>query len=621
MSSDTRLKNTQNNRRRFLTYFSGIGLGSSLLPGVLWAQIQATAQAAPQQGQPEAPAPRVTAEMLRNALALAGLTFSEEDQKAMLQGVNRNLTSFEEVRKLEIPNDVAPPFYFSSIVPGMKVNRTREPFHFSSPVVKRPANVEDVAFWPVVQLAQLIKTRQVTSLELTQMYLARLHKYNGKLNCVVTFLDDVALAQAKQADAEIAAGKYKGPLHGIPWGAKDIMAVNGYKTTWGSGAYKDQIINEESSVVEMLREAGAVLLAKLASGELASGDQWFGGQTKNPWNTEQGSSGSSAGPGSATAGGCVAFAIGTETSGSILSPSGRCGVTGLRPTFGRVSRHGVMALSWTQDRLGPMCRYAEDCALVMSVIAKPDGKDLSVSEIPFNWNAHLDVRKLRVGYLKDGFDEVREAPAKAMNEKAIAQVQALGFKLVEVKMPDWNIDGSSYGVESAVFFDELIRSGRDKQMTNPGRASGFRSARLIPAVEYLQSQRARAMMMMKLAEATADVDVYLVPANGGGGGGGRGRGGASADGAGADGAGAGRGGGGGGGADPNQRRGVTQRHFAMANTACYPAINVVHGFTETGTPGSLTFYARPFGEAELLAFAKAYQDATGFHLKHPTLSA
>ncbi len=558
------LNNSGENRRRFLTYFSGIGMGSSLLPGVLWAEMQDGAAA-----------PHVTDEMLKSALAIAGLTFNDEDRKAVLQGVNRSLTGFEEVRKLEIPNDVSPPFYFSSIVPGMKVNRTREPLHFSAPAVKRPANIEDVAFWPVVQLAQLIKTKQVTSLELTQMYLGRLHKYNGKLNCVVTFLDDLAISQAKAADAEIAAGKYKGPLHGIPWGAKDIIAVKVFKTTWGSGAYKEQMFPEDASVVEMLRDAGAVLLAKLTSGELAQGDNWFGGQTKNPWNTEQGSSGSSAGPGSATAGGCVAFAIGTETSGSILSPSGRCGVTGLRPTFGRISRQGVMALSWTQDRLGPMCRYAEDCALVMSVIAKPDGKDLSVSEIPFNWNARLDIKKLRVGYLKDGFDEVRDAAGKAMNDKAIAQVEALGVRLVPVKMPDWNVDGSAYAVESAVFFDEMIRTDRDKKMTNPGRATTFRTARFIPAVEYLQSQRARTMMMMKLAEATADVDVYLVPANGGGGGGGRGRGAAAAD---SEKGGAGRGRGG----DPNARRGVTQRHFAMANTACYPAINVVHGFTRRG---------------------------------------
>src|SRR5215813_3698963 len=499
------MNNTHETRRRFVAYFSGLGLGGTLLPGVLWAQAQ---QAGTQQ---------ITADMLKESLALAGLSFSEEDQRAMLQGLNQNLNRYEEVRKLGIPNNVAPPFYFSALVPGMKVNRAREPFRMSTASVKRPANLEEVAFWPVTQLAHLIKSKQVTSTELTRMYLARLHQHNVKLNCVVTFLDEVALAQAKQADAEIAAGRYKGPLHGIPWGAKDIMAVKGYKTTWGSDAYRDQMIDEESSVVEMLRDAGAVLLAKLTTGELAQGDRWFGGQTKNPWNPADGSSGSSAGPAAATAGGLVGFAIGTETSGSILSPSGRCGVTGLRPTFGRVSRYGVMALSWTQDRLGPMCRYAEDCALVMSAIAKPDGRDLSVSEIPFNYNAHLDIRKLRVGYLKEAFDETRDPALKRNEEKALDQIRTLGVKLVPVTVPEWTLDVSSIGVESAVFFDELIRTGRDKKMTNPGRASGFRSGRLVPAVEYLQSQRARMMMMVKLAEATADVDVYLVPTNPGGG--------------------------------------------------------------------------------------------------------
>ena len=597
---------TEETRRRFLGCFAGTGAAGTLLPGVLWAQMQNDG------------AQKITPEMLKDALAVAGLSFSDDDQKAMLQAVNRNLTSYDALRDLHIPNDIAPPFYFSAIVPGMKVNRTREPLHYSTPNVKRPANLEDVAFWPITQLAQLIKTRQVTSTELTQMYLARLHKYNEKLNCVVTFLDEVALAQAKQADGEIAAGKYKGPLHGIPWGAKDIIAVKGYKTTWGSGAYKDQMIDDEASVVEMLRDAGAVLLAKLTSGELAQGDQWFGGQTKNPWNIEQGSSGSSAGPASATAGGLVAFGIGSETSGSILSPSARCGVTGLRPTFGRVSRHGVMALSWTQDRLGPLCRYAEDCALVMSVIARPDDRDMSVSDIPFNWNARMDIRKLRAGYLEGGFEETRDPVAKHNDEKTVEQLQSLGLKLVPIKVPEWTIDVSSIGVESAVFFDELVRSGRDKQLTMPGRANGFRSSRVVPAVEYLQSQRARTMMMMKLAEATAGVDVYVVPTNSGGGGGGRGRGAAPGTAPGADGAApAGRGRGAGGG---NQAgRSVVQRHFNMANLACYPAINTPNGFTEAGTPTNITFYARPFGEAELLAVAKSYQDASGFHLKHPNL--
>jgi Asp-tRNA(Asn)/Glu-tRNA(Gln) amidotransferase A subunit family amidase len=589
------------NRRWFLAYFSGAGLSATLLPGVLWAQMQ-------EQG-----AQTVTPEMLAGALAVAGLTFSQEDQKAMLQAVNRSLTNYEELRNLHIPNDVAPPFYFSPLVAGMKVSRAREPLRFSTLAVKRPANLEDAAFWPITHLAHLLKTRQATSLELTEMYLARLHKYNSKLNCVVTFLDDVARGQAKQADAEIAAGRYKGPLHGIPWGAKDIIAVKGYKTTWGSAAYKDQMIDEDASVVEMLRDAGAVLLAKLATGELAQGDRWFGGMTRNPWNTEEGSSGSSAGPASATVGGLVGFGIGSETSGSILSPSARCGATGLRPTFGRVSRYGVMALSWTQDRLGPLCRYAEDCAVVMSAIAKPDDRDLSVSDIPFNYNARLDLKKLRIGYLEGAFDETRDPVLKKNEEKAMAQVESLGGKLIPVKVPEWTIDVSSIGVESAVFFDELIRSNGDKRMTNPGRAAGFRSSRVVPAVEYLQSQRARSMMMAKLAEATADVDVYLVPVNMGGGAG-RGRGGATPT----DGGGRGTDGGRGRGGNP-QRRSILGRHFNMANLACYPALNVVNGFTDAGTPTSITFYARPFGEAQLLALGRAYQDATGFHLKHPAV--
>jgi Asp-tRNA(Asn)/Glu-tRNA(Gln) amidotransferase A subunit family amidase len=589
------MKNIDGARRRFLAHFSALGLGGTLLPGVLWAQVQ-------EQGSST-----ITAEMLKGALALSGLTFSEEEQKAMLQSANQDLTRYETVRNLHIPNDVSPPYHFSAIVPEMKINRSKSPLTFTKPVVKRPANLEDVAFWPVTELSQLIQSRQVTSVELTQMYLTRLHKYNEKLNCVVTFLDDLGMKQAKQADADLAAGKNKGPLHGIPWGAKDILAVKGYKTTWGSGAFKDQMIDEEASVVEMLRDAGAVLLAKLASGELAAGDRWFGGQTKNPWNITEGSSGSSAGPASATAAGLVGFAIGSETSGSILSPAARCGVTGLRPTFGRISRYGVMALSWTQDRLGPMCRYAEDCALVMSVIARPDGRDMSVSEIPFNYNAQLDVRKLRVGYLEEGFTEVKDPALKALDDKTLDAIRGLGVRLIRLKVPEWTIDTANFGVESAAFFDELVRSGRDKQMTNPGRASGFKNAHLIPAVEYLQSQRVRMMMMMKLAEATAGVDVYLTPTVGG----------APAAASGGD-------------ANPTapaanpanptpRRQGSAQRHSALANSACYPAVAVPNGFSERGTPTSMTFFARPFGERELLALVKAYQDSAGIHRKYPKL--
>ena len=343
---------TNATRRRFMARFGAMGLTATLLPGALWARMQ------------ESAAGQVTADMLSDALALAGLEFTEEERDRMLEDVNEALSDYEELHKLKIPNDVSPPFHFNPLVPGMQVDRAQRPFRMSDiPALERPANLEDAAFWTVRHLAELVRTKQVTSVELTEMYRARLKKYNPQLNCVVTFTDDLAMAQARQADREIAAGRYRGPLHGIPWGAKDIIAARGYQTTWGSDAYKDQVIDMDASVIKMVRDAGAVLVAKLTTGELAGGDRWFGGQTMNPWDPTTGSGGSSAGPGSATAAGLVGFSIGTETSGSILGPSSRCGVTGLRPTLGRISRYGVMALSWTQDRLGPMCRSAEDCAL------------------------------------------------------------------------------------------------------------------------------------------------------------------------------------------------------------------------------------------------------------------
>jgi len=369
------------------------------------------------------------------------------------------------------------------------------------------------------------------------------------------------------------------------------------------------VFDYDASVVEMLRDAGAVLIAKLATGELASGDQWFNGQTKNPWDPSQGSSGSSAGPSSATAAGCVGFGIGTETSGSILSPAARCGLAGLRPTFGRISRYGVMALSWTQDRLGPLCRYAEDCAIVMQAIAKPDGRDMSVSDVPFNWNAQADIRKLRVGCIKESFDSLTNAAASANAQQALDTLRSLGVStLLPVTVPDMPTNLGGLGVESTVFFDEHARAGRMKEARGGGRANG----RLIPAVEYLQSQRVRMMMMMQLAEATSHVDVYIVASNNNGVGGPGGRGG-------------GRGAAGTAAAtttatttEPPRPQTPTQRHSNMANLACYPAINVPNGFSETGSPTNMTFFGRPFGEQPILALAKAYQDAAKFHLKRPS---
>jgi len=582
------MKNVDQTRRRFMATFAGAGLGSTLMPGVLWARVQ------------DSGAQKITLAMVNEALRISGVDVAEDEKAGLVEAANRNLSGYDDLKKLHIPPDVSPPFHFSPVTPGMTVNKARQPFRLSAaPSVKRPGNLEDVAFWPVRHLAELVRTRQVTSLELTEMYLARLHRYNGLLNNVVTFLDDYGRAEAKRADAEIAAGKYKGPLHGIPWGAKDIISVKGSKTTWGSAPFKDQVLDYDATVVEQLRDAGAVLIAKVSTGELAGGDNWFGGQTKSPWDPTQGSSGSSAGPSSATAAGCVAFAIGTETSGSILSPAARCGLAGLRPTFGRVSRYGVMALSSTQDRLGPICRYAEDTAIVMQAIARPDGRDMSVTEVPFNWNAQFNIKALKVGIIQESFDEITNATAKANAEKMLATFKSLGVaQFIPITVPNFTTSTGSFGVERTAYFDEHARAGRMKGTRGGTQANGY----LISAPQYLQQQRARMMMMMELQQATAHVDVYLVgsintgiPAP------------PRAPGA----------------TDaprppqPDRVQSPSQRHFGYANLAGYPAINLPNGFGETGSPTNAVIYAQPFRELEIIALAKAYQDVAGFHLKKP----
>lgn len=573
-------------RRRFLVGLPALGLGAATAFG---AEGSASG--------PTGTEGNLTVAQLEAAAAVAGLTFTADEYAGMLTSVQQNLERYKALRVQAIENDLAPPFYFSALVPGMKVDRTRRPLRLSqTPALQRPASLDALAFWPVTHLAALVKARKVSPVELTELFLARLRRYNPTLNCVVSFCDERALAQARAADAEIAAGRYRGVLHGIPWGCKDIIAVKGYRTTWGSGAYEQQILDEDATVVKLLDEAGAVMIAKLTSGELAGGDQWFGGRTNNPWNLDEGASGSSAGPGSAVAAGCVPFALGTETSGSIFSPSARNGVTGLRPTFGRVSRHGAMALSWTQDRIGPMCRAVEDCAAVMSVIAKPDDLDLSVSELPFNYDAQARLTTLRVGYLADAFDDEDRNPEWIANDaQTLARLRDLGVTLVPIRTPDFPVDVLQISVEAAVFFDELLRSGQYRKLTQASKADRFRVSRLVPAVEYLQSQRLRSRMMQALAAATAGVDVYLAPSTGGN----------PTRPAGAD-------------ARPSAGN-RTQQHFQMANLACYPGVALPNGFTAQGTPTSITFMARPFGEAAALTAARAYQEATDFHRRHPTL--
>jgi Asp-tRNA(Asn)/Glu-tRNA(Gln) amidotransferase A subunit family amidase len=569
-------------RRRFLAGLPVLGLG-----GAAFAS-------APGEAQPADGA--LTVQQLEGAAAVAGLGFSAEEYAGLLAGVQQNRERYDLLRAQTIENDLAPPFLFSPLVAGMKVDRARRPLRWSpKPALQVPARLEDVAFWPVMHLAALLEARKVTSLQLTQMYLARLRRLNPQLNCVVSFCDERALAQAREADAQIAAGKYRGPLHGIPWGCKDIIAVKGYRTTWGSGAYEQQRIEEDATVVRLLDAAGAVMIAKLTTGELAGGDQWFGGRTNNPWKLDEGASGSSAGPGAAVAAGCVPFALGTETGGSILSPSARCGATGLRPTFGRVSRHGAMALSWTQDRIGPMCRYVEDCAAVMSVISQPDDLDLSVSELPFNYDASQPLGALRVGYVADAFADADRLPEWMANDRrTLETLRTMGVELVPLAVPEFPVEVLSISVEAAVFFDELLRSGQYRKLTALTKADRFRVSRFVPAVEYLQSQRLRSRMMQRLYESTAAIDVFLTPSTGGNP---RLPGGDSAP--------------------RSQNR--TQQHYQMANLACYPAIALPNGFTAQGAPTSITFMARPFGEAALLTAAKAYQDATGFNRARPPL--
>lgn len=390
------------------------------------------------------------------------------------------------------------------------------------------------------------------------------------------------MKQAKRADEELSAGQYRGPLHGIPWGAKDLLATKGYKTTWGAMPYKDQVIDKNATVVERLEEAGAVLLAKLTMGALAWGDVWFGGKTKNPWNLEEGSSGSSAGPGAATAAGLVGFSIGTETWGSIVSPSTRCGVTGLRPTFGRVSRYGAMALSWSMDKIGPMCRSVEDCALVFQAIHGPDGKDSSVADLPFNWDPDLDIAKLRMGYVKSAFEEDREIKEwKANDEATLETLRSLGVNLIPIELPDYPIDVMSFilSAEAAAAFDELTRGNRDELLVRQIKKAWpnvFRQARMIPAVEYIQANRVRTLVMEAMAELMSKIDVYVVPS-------------------------------------------FVGSNLLMTNLTGHPAVVLPNGFTEKGTPTSISFVGKLYGEAETLAVAKAYQGATDFHLKHPLL--
>ncbi|MCU1322327.1 MAG: Amidase [Acidobacteriaceae bacterium] len=615
-----------------------VGLGQTLLPGILLgmaAEVEAQTSAVGTADTSPTSLAKITPAMIDAAAVIAGITVTDEQKAVMLEGLSKQRDSIAVIRTMQIPNSVAPAFVFDPVPAGMVLDTVKQPMRISvSPDVAKlgeaavlvsrdasaanappPAFEEALAFASVRELGELLRTRKVTSLALTKMYLSRLKRYDSKLHFVITLTEERALKRAADADAEIAAGKYRGPLHGIPWGAKDLLAVKGYRTTWGAGGLEEQSFDYDATVVERLDAGGAVLVAKLTMGALAQGDLWFGARTRNPWNMKQGSSGSSAGSASATAAGCVGFAIGTETLGSISSPSTRCGVTGLRPTFGFVPRTGAMALSWTMDKIGPICRNVEDCALVMDAIHGPDGKDRSVKNAVFNWDAAFDWKKLRVGFLEEEFSvPALPAGASAADKKgyerrgydakygvnALDELRNMGVKLIPVKLPKGNHFGDLTPLleaEAAAAFDDLTRSGRDKLLTGQQPfdwPNQFRVARFYSAVDYIQAQRARTLAIEAMAKVFADVDVIVTPSSG------------------------------------------TQ--LTATNMTGHPAVILPNGVRGDGapmpdktgdgdrenqggpgTPVSLTFLGALYSDARLAAFARAYQEATSFHLARPKL--
>ena len=567
------------NRRRFTAFFAGFGLAGTVLPRLLWAEAEKTGG--------------VSKEALACAEKLAGLEFTDDERELMLKGLDELREDYAKLRDVPLDNSVPPALRFEPVLPGMEIPERQLTARGSRPrLAARPSDDAELAFLPVTELGNLVRIGAMTSVELTTLYLDRLKTYDPELHCVITLTEERAMEQARRADRELAKGIWRGPLHGVPWGAKDLLAVRGYPTTWGAAPFKEQLIDEDATVVQRLDEAGAVLVAKLSLGALAWGDVWFGEKTRNPWNTEQGSSGSSAGPGSAVAAGLVGFAIGSETWGSIVSPSTRCGVTGLRPTFGRVSRHGAMALSWSMDKLGPMCRGVEDCALVFSVIQGGDGLDPTAVDRPFVWDADLDVRKLRVGYLQSIFErelefededteEDRERAREwlAVDLEALEALKSLGVELIPMELPDLPVSALSFilSAEAGAAFDDLTRSGRDDLMVRQiedAWPNVFRQAQTIPAVEYIRANRVRTLVMREMEVILEGIDCWVAPSFGG-------------------------------------------SNLLLTNLTGHPAMVVPDGFSSDGTPTSITFNGRLFGESEILALARAYQEATGFHLRHP----
>ncbi|MEQ9426272.1 MAG: amidase [Cyclobacteriaceae bacterium] len=511
---------------------------------------------------------------------LLDLNFSNVERDSMQDALDSNLEGYKKLHSRRLDNGTPPAFNFDPRYSGFRIDTNQQAIDWKLPLnIKLPESADSIAFLSVAELSNLIKNQKITSQELTQIYLSRLKKFGDTLQCVITITEQLALEQAKRADQEISAGNYRGPLHGIPYGLKDLFSVNGYKTTWGAAPYKDQVINTDATVYKKLTEAGAVLVAKLSLGALAWGDVWYEGKTKNPWDLEEGSSGSSAGSASATAAGLVAFAIGTETHGSIVSPATRCGLTGLRPTFGRVSRTGGMNLSWTMDKIGPICRTAFDCALVFNAIKGADGVDQSAVDAPFNYETLSTLKGLKIGYFEKLFLEKYDRQRDDV--KVIAILQSLGAKMKSIELPDYPREALNLilNVEAAAFFDELTRSNKDSLMVRQIKRSWpnqFRQARFVPAVEYINANRLRRQLIEELNQLFSEFDMIVAPSFRG-----------------------------------NQ--------LLFTNLTGHPCVVLPNSFERNGKPTSITFLGNLYEEDKILAVARLYQERTDYHEKHPEL--
>ena len=515
-----------------------------------------------------------------NSLKLIGIDFDKKHIDTIYPYLERNKEGFDSLRNYALDIDVFPAIRFDPLPKDFSARPQAGFPDWEIPSgVELPDNENNLAYYSILQLASLIKNKKITSLALTEFFIERHKKYNSILECTITITEEMAIAQAKKMDKELAEGNYRGVLHGIPYGVKDLMAVKGYKTTWGAEPYKNQKIDTNATVVERLQNAGAVLIAKLVSGSLARGDVWFGGKTKNPWDTLEGASGSSAGSGSATAAGLVPFALGTETLGSITSPSTTNGITGLRPTYGRVSRHGVMSLSWSMDKVGPMTRSAQDCAIVYSIISGKDPKDQTTTAYPDGFEPEKDISTLRVAYLKIDIENDTTL-SKENSERAIKTFEKLGLKLTEVELPE---DMPYHGfdiilrAEAGAFFDDLVRSGDVDQMVEQdqkSRANSLRQSRFIPAVEYLQANRHRQVLIEKMNAIMKEYDVLISPTFG-------------------------------------------NRQLVITNLTGHPVISVPTGLDKEKHPTSITLVGNLYDEASILLLAKAFQKNTQFDEMHP----